>query len=307
MSAQQFNGFEPPTENWSKLPHQFIDALPLVETIGEMKVILYILRHTWGFQDDEKKITLDEFANGRRRRDRTRLDNGTGLSKPTIINGLKRAIEHGFIQVEVDERDKGRVKKFYSLCASGVKKLDPICKEAKPRSEKETLERNLNKEKATPSATAKPRERKLSENDKLKTHLTDYFSKQTNIPPPEYNTQRKARSASVLWWGPLLEIAKICDKDLDRTERLIGWALKHCDDEGLTVSSPKSIVQIAIAEQAKRKRGNGNESREQVGNRRAGHRTIEDYGPDDEIQPGVTRAMVEAAKKKWDRSPARSP
>jgi hypothetical protein len=36
-------------------------------------------------------------------------------------------------------------------------------------------------------------------------------------------------------------------------------------------------------------------------------KALADYGPDDEIQPGVTRAMVEAAKKKWDRSPARSP
>jgi len=31
-------------------------------------------------------------------------------------------------------------------------------------------------------------------------------------------------------------------------------------------------------------------------------KTLEDFGPDDEVQPGVTRSMVEAAKKKWDRS-----
>ena len=57
-----FTGFNEPKENWSKLPNEFVDALPMIETIGEMKVILYILRHTWGFHDDEKKITLDEFA-----------------------------------------------------------------------------------------------------------------------------------------------------------------------------------------------------------------------------------------------------
>ena len=145
-----FSGFEEPKENWSKLPHAFVNALPLVETEGELKVILYILRHTWGFQDKEKKITLDEFRSGRRRKDRTRLDAGTGLSKPTIIDGLERAEQHGFITVEVDDSDKARVKKLYSLRMSkdftpDVKNLDTECKEPLQRSEKETKERNPSK------------------------------------------------------------------------------------------------------------------------------------------------------------------
>jgi len=110
-----FQGFLPPTENWSKLPHEFIDALPLVETRGEMKVILYVLRHTWGYQDDEKKITLDEFEHGRKRRKGTRIDNGTGLTRVTIINGIKRAVKHGFLIVETDKSDRARTKKYYSL------------------------------------------------------------------------------------------------------------------------------------------------------------------------------------------------
>ena len=56
-----FSGFVPPTENYSKLPHAMIEALPLVTSLAEMKVILYVLRHTWGYQDDEKRINLDEF------------------------------------------------------------------------------------------------------------------------------------------------------------------------------------------------------------------------------------------------------
>ncbi len=137
-----FAGFAPPVENWSKLPHEFIDALSLIETIGEMKVILYVLRHTWGYHDEEKKITLDEFCNGRKRRDGTRLDNGTGLSKPTVIDGIERAVKHGFLEVDTDERDKGRVKKFYRLTSSDVKKLDTSSKNPLQRSEKETIEKN---------------------------------------------------------------------------------------------------------------------------------------------------------------------
>jgi DNA-binding PadR family transcriptional regulator len=168
-----FAGFDEPTANYSKLPHAMIDALPQVETVGEMKVILYILRHTWGFQDDQKRITIDEFQNGRKRRDGTRLDSGTGLNRGTIMDGLKRAEAHGFIGVEVDDRDLGRIKKYYRLRMRGdegaedhtpepekhtaeVQKLDPRGMKTIPRSEKETVEKET-KGKTTPPAAEKSR------------------------------------------------------------------------------------------------------------------------------------------------------
>lgn len=152
-----FPGFDIPEENWSKLPHDFINALPLIETIGEMKVILYILRHTWGFQDESKKITVDEFVKGRKLKDRSRMDAGTGLAKSTVLDGLKRAEAHGFISVEVDDCDGGRIKKIYSLrgidsIPSETPKSDPRGIDSIPRSEKETLERNLKKDKPLPEA-----------------------------------------------------------------------------------------------------------------------------------------------------------
>jgi predicted RNA-binding Zn-ribbon protein involved in translation (DUF1610 family)/DNA-binding PadR family transcriptional regulator len=150
--------FEYPYENWSKLPHQFIEMMPLIETIGEMKVLLYILRHTWGFQefDKPKKITLDEFVNGRWLSDGTRIDNGTGLSKPTVMAGLKKAEEHGFITV-TSWGDKGRKRVYYMLnmtkktgketlpveeevkeLAKTGKEVLPVGKETLPRTQKET-------------------------------------------------------------------------------------------------------------------------------------------------------------------------
>jgi len=155
MIKEPFPGFDEPTSNYSKMPHTMIDSLPQIETLGEMKVILYILRHTWGFQDDQKKITLDEFESGRKLKDGTRMDGGTGLSKPTIMDGLKRAEQHGFIVVETDDSDKARVKRFYSLRMKGKdslpqdkargKEILPLNqdfgKESLPRSEKETTKK----------------------------------------------------------------------------------------------------------------------------------------------------------------------
>jgi hypothetical protein len=120
---KKFAGFPKPEQNWSKLPHCLIDALPQITTLAEMKVVLYVLRHTWGYQEfadwEAKRISTDEFMNGRKRRDGTRMDNGVGMSKPSIFDGLKRAVEHGFLVCYVDNTDLGRVTHYYRLHQPG--------------------------------------------------------------------------------------------------------------------------------------------------------------------------------------------
>ena len=150
--VEEFCGFDEPVQNWSTLPHSLINLLPMIGTLGELKVILYILRHTWGFNDVWKKITLDEFQYGRKRKDGTRLDSGTGLAAPTIRDGLRKAEEHGFICVEVDDSDLARIHRFFSLKMKSdqgesifplePKTLDLSEKQSLHRSEKDTLERN---------------------------------------------------------------------------------------------------------------------------------------------------------------------
>jgi len=147
--VQAFQGFGIPQENWSKLPHALIDALPLFKSKGELMVVLYILRHTWGYQEFgvPKRITRDEFMNGRKRRDGTRMDNGTGLSRASVTQGLKQAVEHGFLEVEMDDHDLGRVKKFYCLRMSPESTPEAeVCVEPLPEAGKDsepTCEKSL--------------------------------------------------------------------------------------------------------------------------------------------------------------------
>ncbi len=112
-----FPGFDIPRQNWFKLPNNWTDITAEITSLAELKVVEYVLKHTWGYQEygQRKRISNDEFMNGRRRKDGTRLDKGTGLSKPSVIAGLKSAIERGLLLEEVDDSDKARVKKYYSL------------------------------------------------------------------------------------------------------------------------------------------------------------------------------------------------
>src|SRR5438105_372716 len=99
-----FPGFPSSLEDgYTKLPNIWFEILQRITNLAELKVVLYVLRHTWGYQDDDgnreemKKITLDEFVYGRKRKNGTRMDAGTGMVLSTVRDGLKRAIKHGYL------------------------------------------------------------------------------------------------------------------------------------------------------------------------------------------------------------------
>lgn len=183
---EQFAGFDAPRANYSKVPHALIEAFPKIETVSELKVILYVLRHTWGYQEfgQAKRITLDEFSNGRKKRDGSRMDGGTGLSPNSIKHGIRLAVKHGFLVQERDGRDRARSSHTYMLkmhADEGVSNSDtrkerkarvsefdtqksetdtqPSESDSQPsaadiRSGKETLERNVERETPVTSSDA---------------------------------------------------------------------------------------------------------------------------------------------------------
>ena len=123
-----FPGFWHPDINdvgYTKIPHELIERMHKMSDC-ELRIVLYIFRHTWGFQeiDNEiskrklgrgKRLTTDEFMKGRKYSGGSRMDEGTGLSDRGVKNGIAQALEHGYILCEVDDSDKARVKKYYSI------------------------------------------------------------------------------------------------------------------------------------------------------------------------------------------------
>ncbi len=157
----KYTGFARPESNFFKMPNDWPNITAKITSLAELKVIEYVLRHTWGFQEYgiAKKITTDEFMNGRKVKDGDRFDEGTGLSNRSIIDGLRRAVAHGFLIEKVDDRDKARVKKYYMLnmqpsndgnnpgvkiLHTGVKKVHSEGEQTSQRTEKETIETNIN-------------------------------------------------------------------------------------------------------------------------------------------------------------------
>lgn len=128
-SEDVFPGFWHPMEasrnvsGFSMMQHVFIEQLSKIDSLAELKIILYIMRHTWGYLEIDngegvlwaKKITVDEFMYGRKRKDKTRMDHGTGLSSWGVQKGIELALKHKYILQVVDDSDKARIEKSYCL------------------------------------------------------------------------------------------------------------------------------------------------------------------------------------------------
>jgi phage replication O-like protein O len=109
-----FPGFQFP--NTTQIPNEVFDTLMPHLSGGELKVLLYICRRTFGFRKDRDSISLTQIAHGITTKAGRVLDQGTGLSKRHVINALKALEKRNIITVtrKVDETGLNEVN-TYSL------------------------------------------------------------------------------------------------------------------------------------------------------------------------------------------------
>src|SRR5688572_25884112 len=93
-AAQQllrFKGFISP--RYTQVPDALFDELMAYLSGAELKVLLYIIRRTFGFKKDSDNISLSQICHGIKTREGEVLDNGTGLSLSTVQIAVKGLLE----------------------------------------------------------------------------------------------------------------------------------------------------------------------------------------------------------------------
>ena len=95
MTTKQFRGFDSP--NYTPIPDQFFDDLMADLSASETKVLLYVMRRTFGFRRDSDIISIGQMVDGIRTEDGRALDHGTGLSRRAVINGVNLLVERGVL------------------------------------------------------------------------------------------------------------------------------------------------------------------------------------------------------------------
>jgi hypothetical protein len=110
----RYRGFSRP--NYTQVPDDVFDVLLPELTESELKVLLYIIRRTFGFKKDADTISLKQMVEGIRTRDGRQLDRGAGVSKTSAVRGVTGLVEKGII-VAVRNRstEKGDEPTTYTL------------------------------------------------------------------------------------------------------------------------------------------------------------------------------------------------
>jgi hypothetical protein len=110
----KFRGFVLPTT--TPVPDQLFDELLDHLTGAEIKVLLYIIRRTYGFKKDQDNISLSQLIHGIKTRDGRVLDKGTGLAKSTVVAALRGLQEQNIIvAVRNRSRQNGDEPTTYAL------------------------------------------------------------------------------------------------------------------------------------------------------------------------------------------------
>ena len=119
-----FQGFQFP--NTTQIPNEVFDTLMPHLSGGELKVLLYICRRTFGFRKDKDSISLTQIAHGITTKAGRVLDQGTGLSKRQVQRALRVLENRKVILVErkVDETGLHEIN-TYRLNVRGGDILSP--------------------------------------------------------------------------------------------------------------------------------------------------------------------------------------
>jgi hypothetical protein len=94
---EKFKGFVRP--NTTPTPDDLFDIFLTQLTHAELKVLLYIIRRTFGFKKDDDRISIRQIAEGITTKRGGQLDKGAGLTKRGAIKALQALEEKGLITV----------------------------------------------------------------------------------------------------------------------------------------------------------------------------------------------------------------
>lgn len=97
-------------KGYTSIPNEFFDeVLPQIKSLSELKVILALFRKTYGWVSHVDPNTGEVMYKEQDRVSMSQFMELTGLSKPSCVDGVKRALEHGYIERVSEGRFGGYV------------------------------------------------------------------------------------------------------------------------------------------------------------------------------------------------------
>jgi hypothetical protein len=119
----RWRGFGFPT--YTQIPDEFFDELMVHLNEAELRVLLYLMRRTFGFKKAEDRVSLKQLVEGIMTSEGRVLDHGTGMSKSAVQRGLKGLREKEVIVAERRRTlEHGDVATSYRVRMAGEQAVD---------------------------------------------------------------------------------------------------------------------------------------------------------------------------------------
>ena len=151
LDTYKFPGFSSP--RYTQIPDIVFDELQHRLSGAEYKVLMYILRRTFGFKKDADNISLRQMREGIVKSDGTRLDYGAGVqSKATLVSAVRKLEEMGIVlATRNSSNERGDEATTYTVNMGGdarVQKLNtpPGTKIEHPRVQKLNTQETVKQE-----------------------------------------------------------------------------------------------------------------------------------------------------------------
>ncbi len=116
--AEVFQGFHDPRKHYTQVPDYVFDVLLAGLTGVQLKVVYYVIRHSFGYGRESAAISWNRFLSGSVSRDGRRLDWGVGVSRDALHKALPVLVGQGLLLKE--RRSSERFGDEVSLYALNV-------------------------------------------------------------------------------------------------------------------------------------------------------------------------------------------
>jgi phage replication O-like protein O len=100
-----FDGFSRPT--YTPIPDELFDVLLPDLSKPELKVLLYVMRRTFGFKKDADAISTAQLVSDITTKDGRVLDRGTGLPRSSVKTATQSLVERGILTVRQVRSETG--------------------------------------------------------------------------------------------------------------------------------------------------------------------------------------------------------
>ena len=94
-TEEEFQGWDDP--NFVPIPQLFFENHLATLKYGEMKVLLYLFRRTYGFRRDSDCVPISQFLDGKKDKNGKRVDRGVGLTKVSLLSALRGLVSKNMI------------------------------------------------------------------------------------------------------------------------------------------------------------------------------------------------------------------